>query len=78
MSDTMSGRRAGFADTKEHNESEGRGGQRVGGEEDQVIVLSDQSREQRSDGRAEIDRPVVISIGAGPRSPRRRQAGRDP
>ena len=57
----------GFPDAEENDEAEDRGGQRVGDEEDQVVVTSDQSREKRSNHCAQVDRPVVVSIGARPR-----------
>ena len=60
-------RRDGFANTEEDDKAKDRSGQRVGDEEDQIVVPGDQSREDRRNRRAQIDRPVVVSIGACPR-----------
>ncbi len=60
-------RRARFTDAKEDDEAKGCSGQRVRHEEDEEVVIRDQSREKRRDRRAHVDCPVVISIGACPR-----------
>ncbi len=59
--------RTGFANAEEHDQSKDGGGQRVGDEQDQVVVAGHQSRKERSNGRAQIDGPVVVAVGTRPR-----------
>src|SRR6266508_2012995 len=66
MSCMMDFRRASLVDAKEHDKAKYSGGQRVSHEQDQVVVASDQSRDDRGHRRAQIDRPIVISISARP------------
>ncbi len=56
--------RARFADAEEDDEAKSRSGQRVCHEEDEEVVIRDQSRQKRRDRRPHVDRPVVVPIGA--------------
>src|ERR687898_278270 len=60
-------RRACLMDAEKDDEAKRRGRNRVSNEEDEEVVICNQPGEKGRDRRAQIDRPVVVTVSARPR-----------